>query len=493
MAFVSRMRQVQFREKTERVPEGFVSRVHLMAAPLRIPPSLAQMVSELTLPIDTSAASPAPLTPAQQAIFLLQIAAEVEHAFLLQYLYAAYSITPAGPLSAAVSTIRQVAREEMGHLVTVQNLLMCLDQPLDLNREDFPKHPDLYPFPAALEPITSNALAKYVTAESPAWEDIPDAATRELAAKAAAQIESVTPSVHHVGVIYAALYWLLQTGDAAEGPWQLDQSVIEQFVAKFGSGFHVADADFASEEKIKRFGATKMEWGGASSVHVDAAFPRTSALAALATISQQGEGAAASPAVPSHFQVFLKMYTTFASIPTLAIQDVPTNPFVAVDAGGPPDTSPGAITNVETGMWATLLNVRYRMLLLNILIGLSLDNTTDGDLRGTVIGTWAVESEMMSFIAPVAKGLTGKLRGAAGDSPQFAAAPFTFGDALPDSACDRWKELASLIATSRRIRDQLSALPQISDDDKQLLADMADFEEGRAAVIQANITRFCGA
>jgi hypothetical protein len=56
MAFVSRTRQVKFREKTERVPKGFVSRVQLMAAPLSIPPSLAQMVSELTLPIDTSAA-----------------------------------------------------------------------------------------------------------------------------------------------------------------------------------------------------------------------------------------------------------------------------------------------------------------------------------------------------------------------------------------------------------------------------------------------------
>ena len=51
----------------------------------------------------------------------------------------------------------------MAHLITVQNLLIALGKPVDLNREDFPLHPDLYPFPAALEPVSLVSLAKYIT------------------------------------------------------------------------------------------------------------------------------------------------------------------------------------------------------------------------------------------------------------------------------------------------------------------------------------------
>src|SRR5215203_6007635 len=78
-----------------------------------------------------------PLSPRDEAVFLLHTAAEIEQALMVQYLYAAYSLKkpeqiPAGdPLRTehqqAVArwraTLLSIAKEEMGHLMTVQNLL----------------------------------------------------------------------------------------------------------------------------------------------------------------------------------------------------------------------------------------------------------------------------------------------------------------------------------------------------------------------------------
>src|SRR5438105_14568049 len=70
------------------------------------------------------------LEPRDEAVFLLHAAAEVEHALMVQYLYAAYSLRegftgPGAPseLNSWRRTLVQIAREEMAHLLTVQNLL----------------------------------------------------------------------------------------------------------------------------------------------------------------------------------------------------------------------------------------------------------------------------------------------------------------------------------------------------------------------------------
>ena len=71
---------------------------------------------------------------------LLRAGAEIEHSLAVQYLYAAYSIdetshAPRNLTSLEWKThLRLVAREEMAHLVTVQNLLLALGQEPHLNR-----------------------------------------------------------------------------------------------------------------------------------------------------------------------------------------------------------------------------------------------------------------------------------------------------------------------------------------------------------------------
>src|SRR5438445_369653 len=101
--------------------------------------------------------TPAPRSAVEEAEMLLRIAAEVEGALLVQYLYAAYSILPdlsvpgVDPLIESndwYDVIRQIARQEMGHLVTVQNLLLALNAVPHLDRENLPWiDTGLYPCP----------------------------------------------------------------------------------------------------------------------------------------------------------------------------------------------------------------------------------------------------------------------------------------------------------------------------------------------------------
>src|SRR5438045_480047 len=123
-----------------------------------------------------------PLSLHDEAVFLLHVAAEVEHALLVQYLYAAYSLkkpeeVPAdkqGLVRGWKKTLLGIAREEMGHLVTVQNLLRLIGGPLTFDREDYPFRSDLYPFHFRLEPVSKGSLAKYILAEMPYMAEMPD-------------------------------------------------------------------------------------------------------------------------------------------------------------------------------------------------------------------------------------------------------------------------------------------------------------------------------
>lgn len=117
-----------------------------------------------------------PLEPRDEAVMLLNVAAEIEHALMVQYLFAGYSVKVAGESQAKLRKIQnllfQVAREEMGHLATVQNLLHLIGGPLSFNREHSPFASELYPFRFRLERLSGDSLAKYVMAESP--HDLPE-------------------------------------------------------------------------------------------------------------------------------------------------------------------------------------------------------------------------------------------------------------------------------------------------------------------------------
>ena len=151
--------------------------------------------------------------PRDKAKYLLHVAAEVEHALLVQYLYAAFSLKSYDEFSNSQqrSTVdkwsgelRSIAKQEMGHLMAAQNMLLALGLPPYLEREEFPSIKDLYPFKFQLEPLSQRSLAKYVTAEAPrdatGIDKIVDLAT-----------DTEHQKVNHVGTIYGLLGVVLST------------------------------------------------------------------------------------------------------------------------------------------------------------------------------------------------------------------------------------------------------------------------------------------
>src|SRR5262249_3504392 len=140
------------------------SETDLMSAALAFAPNMALVVPAsrpLMLP------RPAELLPRDWAVFLLQTAAEVEHALMIQYLYAAYSLKPSVQIPGASGTttddfseiLTTIAKEEMGHLLTVQNLLRLIGGSPWFERDNFPARTELYPFRFTLERLSKGSLA----------------------------------------------------------------------------------------------------------------------------------------------------------------------------------------------------------------------------------------------------------------------------------------------------------------------------------------------
>ena len=88
---------------------------------------------------------PAGFSAHDYAVYLLHIAAEIEHLLMVQYLYAAYSLGGAQVPAAERPHVQRwqevilgIAKEEMAHFISVQNILRLVGGPLNLDRNDYP-------------------------------------------------------------------------------------------------------------------------------------------------------------------------------------------------------------------------------------------------------------------------------------------------------------------------------------------------------------------
>jgi hypothetical protein len=391
-----------------------------------------------------------PLRPRDEAVFLLTAVAEIEHALMVQYLFAAYSIKVPDPESeqrTLQDRLVQIAREEMGHLITVQNLLHLVGGPLNLGRDRAPYGSEIYPFRFTLEPVTRASLAKYVTAESPIERppQISEADWELVAAIAAdAEVANGGP-INHVGALFARLEVLF--GDGPEG---------------------MADADFRTD--TAGLLATWDDWGydprgpnditGGARLIVepftapDVAALRSAALAALKAIADQGEGFDLTTPGESHFERFFAVYK---SVDVLLSQDVElkltwpiaTNPNTTTDSpAGPADavTEAGRITEPRARAWAQLFNLRYRMLLGRLAHFLRLDQKPyvgdagpqqgDRTARGLLLLGAFDEMRHLNKIAAKLVRMPKDVGGAMNAGPPFEL-PYSLS--LPDGEAARWR------------------------------------------------------
>jgi hypothetical protein len=315
------------------------------------------------------------------AVFLLRAAAEIEHSLLIQYLYAAYSINEQQTQdrsNLALSwkfDIRLVAREEMAHLITVQNLLLALKQHVYFNRGSLHRDPDVQPVPFMLEPLSLESLAKFVITESPSSDQMDEDSKKEMkeVQRIADKLKNVE-AVSRVGVLYTALHWLFLPSDQP-ADWDFPSGWIGQLVHQYGPGFHLKTEHFVEMPQYDDRVALPEEWGIYEvDAHADPGSPREKALAAIFWIMSQGEGRAGRDKSheQSHFLRFLSIFKQARTMGQKAFETlifkVPVNPIAeyrAVRKGTTP------IRNPFSKALGELSNIRYRLLLLDTMLSLA--------------------------------------------------------------------------------------------------------------------------
>jgi hypothetical protein len=375
------------------------------------------------------------------AIFLLTIAAQIEHSLMVQYLYAAYSL--GGPqvpqvrredVSAWRQVILGIAKEEMGHLATVQNALRFLGAPLALDREDYPWDSELAPYPFVLERLTRASLAKYIVAESPeAWP--PDVTQDERK-----EIETLASGyggtrINRVGVLYSSIISVISK--------HLPSSVFHPESSPLQASWDEWGRGYGKGARGSSIAGTKTT----PDVLVLPMASRSEMLAALGAVAEQGEApGTASAAEPehSHFRRFLEIFRCFPKDASWdPARPLPTNP-VAPGLSASEGQTP--IRDREGGLWANIFNLRYRMLLSYLAHSFHAPGTPAVEnRRGVIINRMFAEMYNLRAVAsilvqlPLAPGASERC------GPAFQM-PYTLQ--LPDSEPGYWTLHLGLIAAT---------------------------------------------
>jgi hypothetical protein len=416
---------------------------------------LTAMATASEFPVEQQARMDIFTAPRDRAIYLMHVGAEVEHALMVQYLYAGYSLGGqhlTDPKHRKLvqewkAKILEIAREEMGHLVTVENMLTLIGGAISFEREDYPIPEDLYPFPFELEPLTKKSLGKYVLAEMPNAETIEKLGLTEEIEEIQKYVDggSNKTKVNRVGILYAAILALFQPPVQEKDPKPAPPSFI-------------ASSDIQSSSL--RFQVNPSEWGlGYNDILIKTADDRKSAINAIEIIAKQGEGSTIGSLGGSHFGKFLEIYREFPDEngwkPSLNVARNPTT-----DSDAPPDSY---ISNPVANTWAGLLNLRYRMLLMYLMHSFQIESPvadTGRTPRGLLV-SWAFgEMYNLRSITEILMKLPLHENG----GELLAGPPFEmpYSLALAARGADRWRMHRDLLLASEQYIQKL-----LSDTKKQ--------------------------
>jgi len=399
-------------------------------------------------------------------IMLLHVGAELEHGLMVQYLYAAYSLDDRAGSSAQRLRVKRwrnllltVAKEEMGHLLTVQNLLCLVGGPVCFKRSSFPFDTPFLPFPFRLEPVSAKSLAWYVYAEAPGdWQALLRRHSRDLGVLVAEDMRLVAKIVgnevlaghaHTVGQLYDRIIEVIS--DASRIPEDAirpDTYAHQATWDDWGRGYAPPPARPEQTEPPDVAIADR------SQLMIEALATRTQAIAALRRIGRQGEAAhlrLPHDQEPSHFDRFLGLLDAFRKghDPGAAVHKVPVNPTTLGT-----DSKPAGSTSIEQHtslLWATLFNLRYRALLtyLGHTFRLArLVDTREPNVRGAVMHKIFGEMYNLKTIAGIL--VRRPLRDGVPAEEACAAPPFEmpYTIELPMDEPDCWQRHRDILTSS---------------------------------------------
>jgi hypothetical protein len=369
---------------------------------------------------------------------------------MVQYLYAAYSLCDENIARNAVDPTRvaqwrnlilSVAKEEMGHLITVQNVLCLLGGQMDLVRENYPFDSAFYPFRFRLEPLSLGSLACYVyceMGEHPSDDDKFVNQVVELVVEHLSCIVKERPgnsddrksptaeqlhgldTAHQVGVLYRKMI------DILENPERIPDLLFARNSVRFqaspdewGRGYGIGKRATAPRpvsetrrptfrevcEKSEELRQTIADGATHAAMMIETVATRQQAVEALRRIAAQGEGQGLEP--DSHFMRFRTIMNDFLDIRknipswqpcSVAVAENPLIrwPDVKDDAAG------NAITHPLSEKWGNMFNLRYRMLLTYLSHSFQLARDgTEARVRGAVIHRVFAEMYNIKAIAGI--------------------------------------------------------------------------------------------
>lgn len=286
-----------------------------------------------------------PIQSREELIDTLGKAAQIEHAIMCQYLFAAMSVERTSPALGPEETelartftlqTLAIARQEMEHLGIVTNLLIAVGAPPNFDRPSLPLQPDYYALdlPLALLPFGADFLALAERLEAPDPEPPPHQAL---------------PYFRSVAAIYDRLRDGIERLGGPGGP-------LEATLFLGAKDPQVSNADFGTTPTQVWYSLTLL--------------PVTdlpSALAAIRLIRVQGEGATATDP-DSHYAIVGRMKATWEALSPAsrhALQKpVAANPMTRERGDVDPRVPCSVLRDPRAVALARLANRAYELLLL---------------------------------------------------------------------------------------------------------------------------------
>jgi CDGSH-type Zn-finger protein/truncated hemoglobin YjbI len=308
--------------------------------------------------IATRGGSAAPEAPfviehREALIYMLCEAAELEHAIMCQYLYAAFSLkqrpderlnpTELESVDRWRKTVSHIATQEMLHLALVQNLLSAIGGAPHLTRPNLPQPAGHYPPGVILTllPFGEDALRHFMFLERPEGMDIRDASGLEATSRAAPIMQQgeIVPRLQDFATV-GHLYRSIEAG-------------IKHLCGKYRDPWLFVGPPKA-QAKPQHFGWPQL---------VEVVDSRSAQLA-MDTILDQGEGPRGHWR-KAHFGQFVQILDEFLALKETNPSFEPARPVMpATVRPGEGDRTLPLIADVFTASCADLFNVVYEVLLL---------------------------------------------------------------------------------------------------------------------------------
>lgn len=443
---------------------------------------------------------------------LLKIGASIEHALMVQYLYAAYSLRDVEwPKVNGRDTLLAIAREEMAHLLTVQNVLALLGGPIHLGREDFPWDVLYSPFPFQLERLSRGSLACYAYAEMP--RDICDDSEEktlcdEITKDAMAHIQKQVgykKQGHHVGILYEDIIEILADHKRIPDSRIIGSAGIGQMSWDEWGRSYIDDDDMTGtkssddDDEMSNITKSNDDDDDPGDLIIEKVTTREQALVALAKLAEQGEGRGAAKQInigenspvfrairgdrferdndDTHFGRLCTLYEFLARDNGREgdelTWEVPTNPTSrtgdlsgnVILEGAEATNGMAKIESKRSQRWAELFNIRYRMLLTWLIHALILARTGPSGnqfpLSGQIVHRAFGEMYNMKAIAQILVQLPLRDDQPEGTGPR-AGPPFEMPPdlELPPNDRDIWQTHMEAIKASDELCDDLLGISE---------------------------------